>query len=379
MTSLFFIIILLAFYTYIGYPIFLLLFSRVKAHQIDEYFRPTVTLLVAAYNEISVIEEKMKNSLELDYPIDKINFVFVSDGSDDGTTEYLYKYNNARMKVVSIFPRGGKAGALSRGIGSSSGEIIVLTDANTMIEKDAIKKLVRHFSSLEVGGVTGDVRIRKGKGGFGESEGMYYRIERMIQEKESDTDSVIGADGALYAIRKKLFILQDDAVILDDFVISMNIVKSGSRVLYDPEALAYENPTPEILQEMRRKSRVVAGGFQAIMRYHVMPTIKTPWLLFYFISHKLFRWIMPLLLIILIFLNIYIVEIRENIIYYVLLAGQIIFYVIASFGWIFYSRLTNKIFSIPFYFTMVNISGLWGMYKYFASKQTVVWKKATRI
>ena len=373
------IIFVLAFHTYLGYPLLLWIVWRRKPHVVDVNYRPSVTLLVAAYNEITVIEAKIHNSLALNYPEELIEYIFASDGSDDGTTELIQRFERNRFKSVAIGTRGGKARALRMSMPSVTGDIVILSDANTMIASDAVQKLVRHFKDPTVGAVSGDVRIEKAIGGFGESEGMYYQIERFIQRHESETESIIGVDGALYAIRKDLFHLPDDNVILDDFVVSMNVVNSGNRVLYDPEALATENATPTISQEMRRKSRVVAGGYQALFRYSVFPIISRTWILFCFISHKLLRWTLPVLLLLAFIMNPIIVISNGWYGYKVLQFFQMIFYTLAITGWFKARDWKASLYSVPFYFTMVNIAGIWGFFRFITGSQKVTWKKAERM
>lgn len=373
------LVLVLAFHAYLGYPAILAIFGRVLPHENNASHRPRVTVLVAAYNEIDVIESKIRNSLELRYPADSIEFVFASDGSDDGTTEVIEKYKGDRFHPVLLGPRGGKARALRSSLPVATGEIIILSDANTMIERNAVINLVRHFSDPKIGAVSGDVRIDKASGGFGESESLYYRIERYIQGKESESGSMMGVDGGLYALRKDLFRLPDDKVILDDFVVSMNVIRSGHRVLYEPDALASENATPSIGQEMRRKSRVIAGGFQALRHYGIVPPLSEPWLLFCFASHKLLRWILPELLLLLLIFNIVIVISGRWWGYTVVLCLQIMFYLLGIAGWWKEKRWKSPVFSVPFYFTMVNIAGFFGFFRFLTGGQKVTWKKADRV
>lgn len=373
------VIFLLAFHTYLGYPLLLALARKILPHAVDESHRPRVTLLVAAYNEIAVIEAKARNSIALRYPEGLLDIVFVSDGSVDGTVEALKAFESPRFRVVDKRPRAGKASALKMGVGLATGEILLLSDANTMIASDALEKLVRHFADPAVGAVTGDVSIEKAEGGFGESEGLYYRIEKFIQRRESELGSVIGVDGALYAIRRELFHLPDDQVVLDDFVASMNVVNAGRRVLVDPEARATENATPTIMQEMRRKSRVVAGGFQALVRYGVMPSARRTAALFQFLSHKFLRWVLPLLLVIFLALNVALVVVgARGGAYALLLAAQVVFYALAVAGWVKEKEWSSPVVSVPFYFSMVNAAGFHGLVKFVAGTQTALWKKADR-
>jgi len=373
------IILILAFHAYVGYPVSLILFHRTRVHVFDPLYRPSVSFVVPAFNEIDVIEAKISNSLSLDYPAGLIEFIFASDGSDDGTTEVIRRFQSDRFRAVIITPRGGKAGALRKSIAHAKGDIVILSDANTMVAQDAVQALVRHFSNPSIGAVSGNVHIEKAAGGYGESEGLYYRIEHFIQQKESQAGSVMGVDGALYAVRRDLFNLPDDQVILDDFVVSMNIVNRNYRVLFDPEALATENATPSISQEFRRKSRIVAGGFQALFRYRVFPPFSRPWYLYCFLSHKVLRWFLPWLLSILILFNIIIVISGGWWGYTALLISQAIFCLLGVVGWVKEREWGNPLVSIPFYFIMVNLAGVMGFIRFLTGTQKVTWRKADRL
>lgn len=373
------IILFLAFHTYLGYPAVLWIIGRKRPHLQSSLYRPKVSLLVAAYNEIDVIEAKIRNSFALEYPKELLEYVFVSDGSDDGTTEVIKKHENQRFHSVIMAPRGGKARALRKGMAFVNGDIVILSDANTMITKEAVHKLVRHFEDPFVGAVSGDTRIEKSSGGFGESESLLFRIERFIQKKESEAGSMIGVDGAMYAIRRELFLLPDDHAILDDLVISMNIIKLGRRIIYDPEALASENFTSAVVQEIRRKSRIAAGGFQALLKYNIIPRLTGPWLLFCFLSHKMLRFVMPLLLLLFVILNFAIVFSGGWWGYSVLLAAQAIFYMLGGIGWLKEREWKSPMVSVPFYFTMTNVAGIWGFIRFLSGSQRVTWKKADRV
>jgi len=379
MESALIIILFLAFHTYLGYPAVLWVIGRNRPHLQSSRYRPKVSLVVAAYNEIDVIEAKIRNSLALQYPHDLLEYIFISDGSDDGTTEVIKNHENNRFHPVIMAPRGGKARALRKGMSFVKGDIVILSDANTMIAKEAIHKLVRHFEDPDVGAVSGDTRIEKSSGGFGESESLLFRIERFIQKKESEAGSMIGVDGAMYAFRRDLFLLPDDNAILDDLVISMNIIKLGRRILFDPEALASENSTSAVVQEIGRKSRIAAGGFQALLKYGITPRLTEPWLLFCFLSHKALRFIMPVLLLLFVILNFAIVFSGGWWGYSALLVAQVIFYLLGGVGWLKEREWKTPIVSIPFYFTMTNVAGIWGFIRFLSGSQRVTWRKADRV
>ena len=288
-------------YIYFGFPACLwLLRNRKKEGPIGKSDQlPSITFVVAALNEEAVLEQKLENCLTLDYPQEKLKFIFVSDGSTDRTNEILSGWGHPQFERVLLSPRGGKTRALKAAFPLCQGELIVLSDANSYYESSSLRRLARHFRDCKVGVVTGDVRIRPAPGQFGSGEGAYYRYERWLQKSESDFWSCVGVDGGMYAIRRMLVVPPSDEIILDDFVISMNAARQGYRIVYDPEAIASEDPTPSDAEEFRRKVRIIAGGFQALFRNEGIPRWSDRRLMWLYISHKLLRWLAPVFLIVL--------------------------------------------------------------------------------
>ena len=254
-------------YVYAGYPLTLAMAVwRSRPTRRDDNFFPTVSFVIAAYNEEKVIREKLENSLALDYPRDRLEIVVASDGSTDATNDIVQDFAEHGVVLHEIVPRGGKTQALNRVIPKTQGAIIVLSDANTMYQSDAIRKLVRHFSDSAVGAVSGDVRLVNAADSHAQAEGFYYRYERQLEIWESQLGSIIGADGAMYAVEREHFCSPSNAIILDDFVISMTVARLGYRVLYEPAAVAIERGTQSSGEEFQRKVRIVAGGIQALKR-----------------------------------------------------------------------------------------------------------------
>jgi cellulose synthase/poly-beta-1,6-N-acetylglucosamine synthase-like glycosyltransferase len=262
---------------------------------------------------------------------------------------------------------------------------VVFSDANTMYALDAIRRLVRHFADPSIGAVTGDVRLIDNTAGFGESEGLYYKYERHIQLMESRVNSVIGVDGAMYAIRRELFQSPSNNIILDDFVISMSVAHRGFRVIYEPEAIATEVATPNIKQEYRRKVRMIAGGFQALKQREGLPRWNQFTLWFEYVSHKLLRWLAPFFLIGLFISNL-LLFLKPLLLYKAGLSAQIIFYILAILGWLKIPILSGKwrkvsnnvIFAVPSYFCILNAAAFVGFLKGMLNKQQVTWRKADR-
>jgi len=361
---------------YAGYPLSLGLFSKLFRRKIDKAdIFPTVSLLVAAYNEEDVIEEKIKNALALNYPKEKLEILIGSDGSTDRTNEIIRRYAHEGVRLLAYTPRQGKVSVLNRSIPQIQSEITVLSDANTMYDPGSIKKLVRNFADASVGVVSGDVILKSDYLYFGKSEGVYYRYERYLQEMETQNGCMVGVDGAMYAIRTPLFQPPSNNIILDDFVISMNIAREGHRIVFEPEALAYETGSLSTLDEFKRKIRVIAGAIQALKQREGLPKIwRQPCLTFQYVLHKLLRWTIPLDLLLVFMANLVLLD---NPIYQTLFFIQVFFYLLAILGT--FSNIEAKgLVALPFYFCMVNLAALLGIIKGFANLQSVTWDKLER-
>ena len=265
----FFIIII---YSYFGYPLLIFLLSLIiklfskKQHSTDNSFELEVTLLVAAYNEIDFIDKKITNSFNLNYPKEKLHQIWITDGSNDGTPEVLKKYDG--VKVFHQDERNGKIGAINRGMEYVTTPIVIFSDANSILNKNAIQNIVREFSNQKVGCVAGEKRIAsKNKDNavnFG--EGIYWRYESFLKKNESVVNSALGAVGELFAIRTNLFEEIEPDTILDDFIISLRIAQKGYKIKYCPEAFAIESASINVREELKRKNRIAYGGFQSLSR-----------------------------------------------------------------------------------------------------------------
>ena len=376
---LFWLSIVIIFYVYFGYPIVLYFLSALakKPTTIGDV-TPTVSLLICAYNEESIIADKIENSLQLEYPADKLKIVVASDGSDDQTNEIVEKYTDNRIKLFAYKTRNGKVSVINKTVPKLESEIIVFSDANTMYKTDAIRKLVRHFYDPTVGAVSADVILSHDKTSIGKSESIYYLYERWIQAKESAVGSIIGADGGMYAIRRHLFTAPSDNIILDDFIISMNVTKKGYRLLYDEEAIGHEKTSTSPVEEFLRKSRVIAGAIQAMRHYEGIPSVGSKMLFFCFISHKLLRWLIPLFMILIFCTNGLLVAMTPSGWYQLAFVLQILFYIIAALGMIMSTCTSNRFLSVPFYFCLMNGAALCGIYKGLLNKQSVKWRMFAR-
>ena len=346
------------------YPVILSIVTPLcKKDTNPDFITPRVSLIVAAYNEEKDIEQKIKNSLELDYP--NLEIIVASDGSTDDTYKICSRYQD-KIIFYDRKERSGKINTLNYVVPKATGEILVFSDANTFYDKDAITHLVKHFNDSSVGCTTGYVKlIAKGrKHELGEE--LFTRLERFVQENESAIDSVIGLDGAMYAMRKELYEPLSNFFI-EDFVMGMSIIKQGFRVIYEPEARAIEASSENLKDEFRRKSRIVAGGFQS-MRFMGF-LIQKPFLLFAFMSHKFLRWISVELLLIALILNFLVLD-RPFFLYLFYL--QLLFYAAAFLG----SFL--KPMSFIYYFVIMQAASFWGLLKYIFNVQKITWNKAKR-
>lgn len=373
------------FYTYIGYGIVLISIVKLKlffqsAKKLEnDIFEPTVTLFVAAYNEIKFIEEKLENTFNLDYPKEKIQILFVTDGSNDGTPEFLSKYKN--VEVIHEDARGGKIGAINRGMRYVRNSIVIYSDANALLNVGAIRQIVKHYKDPKVGCVAGEKRVLSGSnlGGSGASEGIYWKYESFLKLYDYKLYSAVGAAGELFSIRTELHQEVEPDTILDDLIISLRIAMKGYKIAYEPQAYATEFASSSLQNEMKRKIRISAGGIQSIFRLLPLLNIfRYKWLSFAYVSHRVLRWsITPFLMLALLPLNIVISLNVDLYIYDLLLLGQFLFYLTAIIGAIFEKiNLKFKLFFIPFYFLFMNFCLFLGIIRFYKGKQTVLWEKA---
>ena len=367
------------FYVYLGYPLVLLLLSIYYRKPVKtEEVMPDVTLLICAYNEEEIIEDKIKNSLDIDYPEEKLKIAIASDGSTDRTNDIVKKYADERIIFIAYPGRRGKVSVINDTVPKLESEIIIFSDANTMYQKDAVKKLVRNFSDPTVGAVSADVILHNEESTFGKSESLYYLYERWIQKNESNFGSLIGADGGMYAIRRNLFVPPSSNIILDDFVISMNTTLQGYRLVYEGEAVGHEKSSSSFKTEFLRKSRVIAGAVQSVMQKEGIPSLKQKGVFFCFVSHKYLRWMIPIILIILFIANSFLMILSGELIYKSTFIAQTVFYLLAVFDLFIVRKYSIRLTSIPFYFCLVNGAALYGIYKGLFKKQPVKWRKFNR-
>lgn len=385
----FYFALFVLFYSYIGYGIisyFIVIIKRqinpehdTLSEQLIYRALPDVTLLVAAFNEEDCIEEKIKNSLNLDYPEDKLNLLFVTDGSTDCTLEIITKY--PQIKVLHQKERKGKVAAVNRAMRHVNSPITVFTDANALINREAILRMVMQYQNPKVGAVAGEKKIMMELNSDASSagEGIYWKYESLLKKWDSEINTVVGAAGELFSIRTKCYEFIKEDTIIEDFFLTLRIAQKGFKVAYEPGAYAIETSSLSVKEELKRKIRISAGGFQAIVRLRAILNIfKYKLLTFQYVSHRVLRWtVCPPSLIIVLILNIYLLD--KNPMYTWILIGQVIFYASALLGFIFENyKIRVKAFFVPYYFVVMNYSVVAGLFRFIKGNQSVIWQRAER-
>jgi len=374
-TTIFWLSIFFIFYCYFGYPLILVILGMIFSREIKKAeIMPSVSLLISVYNEEKIIEKKIENSLDLDYPEAKLEIIVASE-SDDKTNEIVKKYKDRGVKLLVFQGRGGKPYTIYRTIPKCQGEIIVLTDANSIFKKDAILKLVRNFADSRIGCVSGELKyLNPKKASIGEGEGLYWKYEIFIKKLESKIQSVLGANGSIYGFRKNLYspLSQYRG---DDFDLPIRITQQGYGVVFEPEAISEEEVYPETIKEFKRKVFTIGWHFPAVLIL-LKDSLKKiqPLLIFQLISHKILRWLIGFFLTLLFLSNIFLLE---NTFYLILFIGQIIFYSLAIFGYLQDKKgeKLNKLINLTYYFCMVNLAALVGVINGIIGKQKPTWEK----
>jgi len=375
-------------YTFVGYGILLYIIIRVKRivkgkpREVDINYDllPTCTLVVAAYNEEHYMPEKIKNTLALKYPTDKLKFLFITDGSNDRTADIIREY--PQITLMHEPARSGKIVAIHRAMKTVDTEITVFTDANTFLNEDAIVNICRHYADKTVGAVAGEKRVQVDENADASAagEGFYWKYESALKKWDSELYSVVGAAGELFSVRTSLYKPVSVDAILDDFMISMLIAKQGYRIVYDATAYALETSSANVTEELKRKVRIAAGGIQSIIWLkELLNPFAYPLLSFQYISHRVLRWTITPFLLILSFILTVILALQGSVFYQLLLIAQILFYGLSVLGWLMEKReLRIKVLFIPYYFCVMNYAVLAGIIRYFKKSQSAAWEKAAR-
>lgn len=388
--NIFWVAFFVVFYTYVGYGIVLYLLVKIKEFIRKPHPRilppdnelPEVTLFITAFNEEEVVNEKMRNCLELDYPAEKLHIVWTTDGSDDRTNEELAKWTQATVYYQP--QRQGKTAAMTRGMEYITTPLVVFTDANTMLNKEAIREIVLAFQNPKVGCVAGEKRIavQTKDGAAAGGEGLYWKYESTLKNLDARLYSAVGAAGELFAVRRELFMKMEPDTLLDDFILSMRITMKGYIIAYCRDAYAIENGSASMQDEEKRKVRIAAGGLQSVWRLRpLLNPFRYGVLSFQYVSHRVLRWsLTPLLLFALLPLNIILLFMGASpILYGTLLALQAIFYLTALWGYHLSTKeIKSKLFFVPYYFLFMNINVIKSVNYLLKKRGTGIWEKAKR-
>ncbi|HNT65960.1 MAG TPA: glycosyltransferase family 2 protein [bacterium] len=375
---LFWITVFLIFYTYCGYFLLLLIWHRLARRKslTERSDLPTVTMVISAHNEQAVIRKKIENCRSIDYPRGRIEFLFGTDGCTDGTDRVLQQ--NDDLRVIAFSERSGKAGVLNRLVPQATGEILCFSDANTIYEPDAIRKLVRHLSDERIGGVCGNLLLTDRENPAAkEGEARYWHYENRIKKLEGDIRTVFGASGGIYVIRRELYQpLPADRMINDDFLLSMRVVQQGYDVIYDGKAVAYETPSSDVKGEFRRKVRIGAANFAVLPQIADLLHPNKGFIAFGLWSHKIVRWLVPFLLLIALIAS---ACALDRPFFQWIFAAQLLFYGTALVGCLAEKRFSLPVFVLyPYYFTAVNLALAVGFFRFLFRLQKPTWQSIER-
>jgi cellulose synthase/poly-beta-1,6-N-acetylglucosamine synthase-like glycosyltransferase len=377
-------------YTYAGYPLVLILLSGLRQLRTDwrhvssgrsrrvpgSRDMPHVAVLVAAYNEERHIEERVRNILEQDYPAERLRIYVGSDCSSDRTSRIVTSFDSPRVTFADFRARRGKPSVINDLAGMATEEILVLTDANTFFAPDTVSKLVRHFDNPQVGCVCGELRMVGGGGNVENQDHIYWRYERLLKFFESRIDALLGANGGVYALRRADYRPIPANTIVDDFWISMEIIESGRRCVYDPEAVATEAIPERIGDEFRRRVRIGIGNYQALGRFARMLDPRRGWVALSFFSHKCLRWLVPHFMVMALACNLLLIE---HPFYSGVFIAQILFYGCAWIGWRYARQgITPKPLRIPLFFVSMNLGLLVGFWKFATGGFSGAWARSAR-
>lgn len=385
--------ILSILYAYAGYPLLLALLARIRPRTLrigQGDFTPSVTLLIAAYNEQAVIGKKLDNALALDYPPRLLQILVAADGSDDKTPEIVRAYAAQGVELNFASERRGKMAAITSAMTRARGEIIVFSDANNHYQADTLRELIRPFSDPAVGVVSGAKSIEKDGSALGSSEGLYWKYESFIKKQEALIGNCVSVAGEILAIRKELFEPPPPSVINDDFFIAMQIARKGYRIAYAPDARSVEPVSPTAGDEISRRSRIIAGRYQVISMANRFLTLRSPLLFWQVVSHKFLRPLVPIFMISALASNIWaaafpagdgtagILRLAPPYGLAALLV-QSLFYAAAIAG----SRFSTggrlgRILYLPAFLVNSNYAALIGLYRFLTKKQSVLWERVSR-
>jgi cellulose synthase/poly-beta-1,6-N-acetylglucosamine synthase-like glycosyltransferase len=366
----------LLFWTYFGYPLFMLLLSKLRSNPVRKQvgFLPSVSLLIPAYNEADVIHNKLTNSLKIDYP--DLEILVVNDGSDDGTRDIVQSFADKGVTLIDQPKRSGKMTAVNTGFANASHDIVVLSDASPDYAADALRLLVPAFADPTVGVVVGTLAVWDKENAVAKSAGLYWKYEAALRRWESKTGSTVAVHGNMFAIRRSIFKPLSVGTVNDEFSIAMETLKQGYRVVYEPSAISYDAASDTMKDEFKRRARINAGRWQALFGAGYLAAAPTWDLRFRLFSHKLLRPLTPILMLTVLISSVLLVLVTNAPIYWLAVAFQVVFYGLAFAGWIAEKQgIKIKVLNVPYFFVSSNFAALIGLWRWVRGSQFVMWQK----
>ena len=375
--SAFWLSIGLIIYSYAGFTLLTIIVARLRNRRVQQKpITPKVSLIIPVWNEERAIAERLDNALALDYPADQLEIIVVSDGSDDNTHTIVAGYAKRGVRLMP-FPRRGKIYAIKDAVNSTTGEILVFSDANSMYKSDALRMLVRNFADPEVGGVCGNQVYLKAKkaDATSEGEGMYWSFDKWLKTLESLTGSIVSAHGAIYAIRGELYEPPASAAVTDDFAISTAVIAQGYRLVFESEAIAYEEPTASAALEFGRKVRIMTRGLRGVLlRKRLLNPFRYGFYAIVLFSHKVLRRLVPIFLLILLAASWALSG--ASLFYFGAAVAQTLFYLLAGAGYLLRDHRLGrlKFLYIPFFYCLANAAALIAVIRILRGKRVEFWQ-----
>jgi len=368
-------------YAYVGYPMVIWVLARLLGRTdnpkaVPDHDLPTISVLIAAYNEDTIIQQRILNALALDYPVDKLEIAIATDGCTDRTADVVRRYTAQDIRLVEYPERRGKATVLNDSIPRLRGEIVILSDANTFTDADAARQLVRWFNDSDVGAVCGRLILIDPVSGRN-ADGVYWKYETFLKRCEGRLGALLGANGGIYAIRRSAFQPISADTIVDDFVLPLEArLRTGCRIVFDATAVAREDTAAHVGAEFHRRARIGAGGFQSVGRLWRLLDPRQGWVAFTFLSHKVLRWLCPFFLVALLASNL---ALAPHPLFLAALAAQVVFYSISAMMAIVPVRQKAlKPLLLATMFTGMNLALMVGFWRWLSGTQSGAWRRTSR-
>lgn len=396
MAIVFWLSLFVIFYTYGGYPLLVALFAQFKPRMdyspksLNNDDLPSVTLLIAAYNEQTCIAEKLNNALFIDYPAGKLQIIVAADGSTDNTVEIVKRFRSRGVELSYSPLREGKTAAINRAMKAARGDIVVISDANNHYEANALIELVAPFGNPNIGAVTGAKTVINDESRLGASEGFYWKYEAFIKRHESRLGTCVAATGEILSFRSSLFEPYPPGLILDDFYLAMRIIARGYRMVYAPRACSIESVSLSAMDEVTRRAKIVAGRFQAILMAPLYLSFHRPLVMWQVVSHKYMRLLLPFAMVMAFVSNVILIIFSaspDRFDFFLLappynliaMGCQLAFYLLALGGPLLKQRGNiGKILYIPSFLVRSNWATFIGLVGYWQGHQTSMWEKVPR-